>query len=124
MNIATTLSRYLLGLLFTFTGLNGFLSFIPLPPPANPVALQFMTAVSDSHFISVVFLTQLLGGVLLLVGRFVPLALTLLAPVIVNILAYHLTMDPGGIGGGVVAAILWAVLFLRHRSNFAALFEA
>lgn len=124
MRIAAIISRYLLGLLFTIMGLNGFLHFIPQPPPSNPVALQFMTAVSVSHFIGVAFLVQLIGGVLLLAGRFVPLATAMLAPVLLNILNYHLTMDPGSIGAALVATILWAILFLLHRSSFAGIFQA
>ena len=124
MRIAAIISRYLLGLLFTIMGLNGFLHFIPQPPPSNPVALQFMTAVSVSHFIGVAFLVQLIGGVLLLAGRFVPLATAMLAPVLLNILNYQLTMDPGSIGAALVATILWAILFLRQRSSFAEIFQA
>ena len=124
MKITAIISRYLLGLLFTIMGLNGFLHFIPQPPPSNPVALQFMTAVSVSHFIGVASLVQLIGGVLLLAGRFVPLAIAMLAPVLWNILNYHLTMDPGNIGAALVATILWAILFLRHRSSFAGIFQA
>ncbi len=124
MKIAAISSRYLLGLLFTVFGLNGFLHFIPQPPPPNPVALQFLTAVSVSRFMGVVFLVQIIGGVLLLAGRFVPLAIAILAPVLVNILNYHLTMDPGSIGPALVAAILWAILFLRHRASFAGIFQA
>ena len=123
MKIAAMISRYLLGLLFTVFGLNGFLHFIPQPPPAKPVALQFLTAVSVSHFMGVVFLVQLIGGVALLAGRFVPFAIAILAPVLVNILNYHLTMDPGSIGGAVVATILWAILFLGHRASFAGIFQ-
>ena len=123
MKITAIISRYLLGLLFTVFGLNGFLHFIPQPPPSNPVALQFLTAVSVSHFMGVVFLAQLIGGVLLLAGRFVPLAIAILAPVLLNILNYHLTMDPGSIGPALVATICWALLFLRHRSSFAGIFQ-
>jgi hypothetical protein len=83
-----------------------------------------MTAVSVSHFMSVVVLVQLIGGVLLLAGRFVPLAIAILAPVLLNILNYHLTMDPGSIGGALVATILWAILFLFYRSSFAGIFQA
>ncbi|MGA8160341.1 MAG: hypothetical protein WCB76_06015, partial [Acidobacteriaceae bacterium] len=119
MKIATTASRYLLGLLFTVFGLNGFLHFIHQPPPANPIAIQFFVAVSASHYMAVVFLVQIIGGVLLLAGRFVPLALAILAPVLVNILDYHITMDPSGIGPGLFATLLWVVLFLRYRSSFA-----
>lgn len=124
MKIAATISRYLLGLVFTVFGLNGFLHFLPQKLPANPVAVQFLMAVVASRYMAVVFLVQLLGGILLLTGRFVPLALALLAPVLVNILDYHLTMDPAGIGPGLIATILWFVLFARYRSNFSGLFQA
>ena len=124
MKLAVTIARYLLGLLFTIFGLNGFFHFIPQPPPSSALAMQFLTVMSESHYMVLVFLIQLIGGVLLLVGRYVPLALTLLAPVIVNILVYHTTMDPGGIGAGVLAAILWILVFLGVRSNFHGLLEA
>jgi putative oxidoreductase len=123
MKIAATVSRYLLGLLFTVFGLNGFLHFIHQAPPANPLAVQFFVAVSGSHYMAVVFLVQIIGGVLLLAGRFVPLGLAMLAPVVVNILDYHITMDPGGIGPGLVATLLWIILFLRYRSSFAQIFQ-
>ncbi|MFZ0516825.1 MAG: hypothetical protein WBG23_13510 [Acidobacteriaceae bacterium] len=123
MKTAANISRYILGLLFTVFGLNGFLHFIHQPPPANPVALQFFVAVSASHYMIVVFLVQLVGGLLLLSGRYVPLALAILAPVLVNILNYHITMDPGGIGAGLVATILWVMVFLRYRSSFAHIFQ-
>ena len=123
MKAAVTISRYVLGLLFTVFGLNGFLHFLHQPPPANPTALQFLVAVSASHYMTIVFLVQIIGGVLLLAGRFVPLALAILAPVLVNILDYHITMDPGSIGIGLLAAILWLILFLRYRSSFAHVFE-
>ena len=124
MKITATISRYLLGLIFTVFGLNGFLHFIPQQPPANPVAVQFLTAVFASHYILVPFLVQLIGGLLLLAGRFVPLAIVILAPVVVNILDYHITMDPGSIGPGALATILWVILFVRYRSSFAGVFEA
>ena len=123
MKTAANISRYILGLLFTVFGLNGFLHFIHQPPPANPVALQFFVAVSASHYMIVVFLVQLVGGLLLLSGRYVPLALAILAPVLVNIPNYHITMDPGGIGAGLVATILWVMVFLRYRSSFAHIFQ-
>lgn len=77
MKIASIVARYLLGLLFTVFGLNGFLHFIHQPPPANPLALQFFGAVSASHFAAFFFAIQVFGGLLLISGFFVPLALTL-----------------------------------------------
>jgi uncharacterized membrane protein YphA (DoxX/SURF4 family) len=123
MKITSTIARYLLGLIFLVFGLNGFLNFIHQPPPANPVAIQFLVAVSASHYIAVVFVAQVIGGLLLLAGRFVPLGLAILAPILVNILDYHLSMDPGGIGVGLISTILWVVVFLPYRSNFARIFE-
>jgi putative oxidoreductase len=123
MKITSTIARYLLGLIFLVFGLNGFLNFIHQPPPANPVAIQFLVAVSASHYIAVVFVAQIIGGLLLLAGRFVPLGLAILAPILVNILDYHLSMDPGGIGVGLISTILWVVVFLPYRSNFARIFE-
>ena len=124
MKLAATISRYLLGLMFTVFGANGFLHFIPQPPPTNPLAIQFFTAVTLSHFFVGMFALQFVCGVLLLVNRFVPLALTLLAGVIYNILMYHLTMDPKGLPPGVLALVLWVLVFIRYRSNFSGIFSA
>ena len=124
MKIAATVARYLLGLLFFVFGLNGFLHFLHQPPPVSPLAQQFFMVMSASHYLVPVFLVQVVGGGLLLLGRYIPLALTLLAPVLVNILTYHITMDPGGIGAGAFATILWLILFVRYRANFRSLFEA
>ena len=123
MRIAEPVSRYLLGLLFTVFGLNGFLHFIPQPTPPNPVALKFLVAVSVSHYMALIFLLQIIGGTLLLAGRFVPLALAILAPIVVNILNYHVTMDPGGIGKGLLVATPWIIVFLRYRSRFAQILQ-
>lgn len=124
MRIAATIARYLLGLMFLIFGLNGFLNFIHQPPPPSQLAVQFFTAVSMSHFMVLVFAAQIVGALLLLSGRFVPLALTILAPIIVNILNYHFTMDPNGVVPGVVAAVLWFVVFFPIRSSFSALLQS
>lgn len=117
MKIVSTIARYLLGLMFTVFGLNGFLNFIHQPPPANPFAIQFFTAIMASHFAAFFFAVQLAGGLLLLSGFFVPLALTLLAAELYNILAFHLTMSPG-IAPGLVACVLWVLVFLQYRDSF------
>jgi putative oxidoreductase len=118
MKIVSVIARYLLGLMFTVIGLNGFLHFIPQPPPPNPLAIQFFTAVSASHFAAFFFALQVLGGLLLLSGFFVPLALTLLAAELYNILAFHLTMAPGSIAPALVACVLWILVFLQYRNSF------
>ncbi len=123
MRIASTIARYLLGLLFIVFGLNGFFHFIHQPPPANALALQFFGAGSASHFAAFFFAVQILGGLLLLAGLFVPLALTLLAAVLYNILAFHLTLEPG-IAPGLVACLLWILVFVQYRESFNGIFSA
>jgi len=118
MKIASIIARYLLGLMFTVFGLNGFLNFIHQPPPTNPLALQFFIAISSSHFAAFFFAVQLIGGLLLLSGRFVPLALTLLAAELYNILAFHLTLAPSSIPPALVASALWILTFLEYRNSF------
>jgi uncharacterized membrane protein YphA (DoxX/SURF4 family) len=123
MKIASLIARLLLGLIFTVFGLNGFLHFIPMAPPPG-VAGQFMGALYVSHYLTVIMLVQLIGGVLLLVNRFVPLALVLLAPVIVNIVLFHSFMSPEGLPLAIVVVLLWAVVFAAKRSAFGGLFAA
>lgn len=118
MKLASIIARYLLGLMFTVFGLNGFLNFIHQPPPANPLAIQFFVAISASHFASFFFAVQLIGGLLLLSGYFVPLALTLLAAEIYNILAFHLTLAPASIAPALVASVLWVLVFLQNSRSF------
>ena len=124
MKITSIVARYLLGVMFTVFGLNGFLNFIHQPPPANPLAIQFFVAVSASHFAAFFFAVQVLGGVLLLSGSFVPLALTLLAAVLYNILAFHLTLAPTSIAPGLVASLLWVLVFLQYLESFKGIFTA
>jgi putative oxidoreductase len=124
MKITSIVARYLLGLMFTVFGLNGFLNFIHQPPPTNPLALQFFGAIMASHFAAFFFAGQVLGGLLLLFGVFVPLALTVLAAELYNILAFHLTMAPGSIAPALVACVLWILVFLQYRENFQGIFSA
>lgn len=121
MKIITLICRLLLGLAFAIFGLNGFFNFLPQPPPP-PVGGQYFGILSSTHYLVPVFALQLVGGLLLLSGFFVPLALTLLGPVIVNILLYHSLMDPKGIPPGLVVLVLWLVVFYSVRSVFAGIF--
>jgi len=124
MKITSIVARYLLGLIFTVFGLNGFFHFIPQPPPPNPLAIQFLVSVSESHFASFFFAVQVLGGLLLLTGYFVPLALTVLAAELYNILAFHLTLAPASIPPALVASVLWVLVFLQYRERFRGIFSA
>lgn len=122
MKIATTIARYLLGIMFLVFGLNGFFHFIPQPPPPAGLAGQYLTVMSLSNYMMPVFLLQLVAGVLLLANRFVPLALVLLGPIIVNIFLFHILMAPAGMAPGIVALVLWLLVFYRVRSAFKGIF--
>ena len=123
MRIVSVIARYLAGVIFLIFGLNGFLNFIPLPPPGG-IAGQFMGALYASHYLWVIFAFQLLAAVLLLVNRYVPLAVAVLAPVIGNILSFHVLMAPSGLPLALFVAVLWVVIFVDVRQAFAALFQA
>jgi len=121
MKIAYLIARNLLGLMFLVFGLNGFFHFLPQPPPPAE-GMKFLSALGAAHFMVPVYLLQFLGGALLLLNRFVPVALVLLGPVIVSILLYHGLLDPKGIPPGLVVLILWGIVFYGVRSAFAGVF--
>jgi len=122
MKIIVLISRILLGLVFLVFGLNGFLMFIPTGPIPTGLAGQFVTVLLQSHYVLVISAFQVVGGALLLINRYVPLGLTLLGPIIVNILCYHLLLYHMGVGIAVVVAILWGIVAYHHRQAFSGLF--
>jgi len=121
MKIASIIARYLLGLIFLVFGLNGFLHFIPMPPPTG-LAAQFGGAIFASRYWVVIFGIQVIGGVLLLVNQFVPLALVLLGPVIVNIFFFHALMAPEGLPLAIVVVLLWSLLAVRYKQYLSGIF--
>jgi uncharacterized membrane protein YphA (DoxX/SURF4 family) len=122
MKIAALIARILLGLVFLVFGANGFLNFIPRGPMPSGLAGQFITVLFQSHYVLVVSAVQLVGGAMLLVNRYVPLALVLLGPVIVNILLFHLLLDRTGLPIAIVVVILWGILAFRHRQHLSGIF--
>src|SRR6202158_5539038 len=122
MKIAALIARYLLGLIFFVFGLNGFLNFIPMGAMPSGLAGQFLSVLVQSHYVHFVSAIQLAGGALLLINRYVPLALTLLGPVIVNILSFHMFLDSENMALAIVVAVLWFLVFLQGRSSFSGLF--
>ena len=113
-------ARVLLGLVFLVFGLNGFLNFIP--PPATPLpdrAMAFFVAmIGTGYLLPLIAGTQALAGALLLANRFVPLALVLLAPVIVNIVAFHVFLEPSGLVIALVVLALESFLLWSHRAAY------
>jgi putative oxidoreductase len=123
MKIIGHIARILLGLTFLTFGLNGFLHFIPMPPPSG-LAGQYMGALFVSHYLVAIFLLQAIGGALLLANRFVALALVLLGPIVVNILLFHSTMAPDGLPLAIFVLALWLTVFAGVRRAFTGIFAA
>jgi hypothetical protein len=121
MKIVAVIARILLGLMFFVFGLNGFLNFMHAPLPPG-LAGTFLDTLITSHFVYYVSGIQVIAGVLLIANQFVPLALAILAPVLYNILVFHITMQPSGLPMGLIATILWLILVWRLRDYFASLF--
>src|SRR6266436_5624337 len=122
MKIVTLIARLLLGLIFVVLGLNGFLNFLSMGPMPTGLAGQFVGALVLSHYFWVVAALQIAGGALLLANRFVPLALVLLGPVIVNIICYHVFLNASGAALAIVVVILWGVVFYSQRQHFSGIF--
>ena len=122
MKILVLIARILLGLVFFAFGLIGFLPFVPKGPMPTGLAGQFVTALVQSHYGLVVNALQIVGGALLLVNRYVPLGLTILGPIIVNIFLYHLLLYHMGVGIASVVVLLWCIVAYYHRQSFAGLF--
>jgi putative oxidoreductase len=123
MKYVIVIVRVLLGLMFAVFGSNAFLHFIPMPE-MHGQAGAFMTALASSGYLYVIAVLQVLGGLCLLLGaRFVPLGLTLLGPVIVNIVLYHLFLDTQGLPMAIVVAALSLFLLWIYRFKFPAIFQ-
>lgn len=120
MDKVAMIARYLLGLVFFVFGLNGFLNFLPPPDVPAGAASAFMGGLAGAgYFFPLLKLTEVVGGVLLLAGMYVPLALVLLAPIVVNIAAYHLFLDPA-VPGVVIALLLVVLEIVVARSKWSA----
>lgn len=114
-----TAARGLLGLLFFVFGLNGFLNFMPMPPLAGPAGDFIGALAASGYMFPLIKGTEVLAGALLLAGRLVPLALVLLAPIIVNIVAFHLILAPGSYGMMALIISLEVYLAWAYRDSFA-----
>jgi putative oxidoreductase len=125
MGIATTVVRILLGLLFTLMGAFSFIlasGAVAPPPPPPGLAAQFTAIFFQSHWVLFVAAIQLISGILLLVNRYVVLAIVMLGAVLYNILVFHLTMNPEGFPLAIVAFALWLFTALQYRSHLAMIF--
>ncbi|MDQ2658982.1 MAG: hypothetical protein M3Y03_01020 [Verrucomicrobiota bacterium] len=123
MKILTIILRTLFGLLFVVFGANGFLQFMPMPPMTGPSG-DFIHAMAGTGYLTVIAGLQVLGGLFLLIGKFVPLGLTILGPIIVNIVLFHLFLDREGLGMALGIAAISLFLVWAYRSAFAGLVRA
>ena len=124
MKIVTMIARILLALLFLVSGLDKLFHFFPPQPLPPGAAGKFMDALMSTKYLVFIGLCEAVGGILLIINRFVPLALTILGPVIVNILLTGTLMDHRGLVPGIVVTVLWFVVFWWHREAFAKILEA
>lgn len=122
MKIIATIARVIAGIIFVVFGLNAFLHFLKMPPPTGQAG-AFMGALFTSGYFYVVAALQIAGGLLLLAGRFVPLGLTLLGPVIVNILLYHFFLNLDGLPLALVVTVLALIVLAHYRAHFAGLLK-
>ncbi len=124
MKTAIVISRFILGLGFVVFGLNILHPFLPQPPiPDGSLPARFMGVMGPTHWMALAGLFQVFGGVFVLLGRTAPIGLTLLGPVLVNILAFHiLLMGGAGIAPGLVLSVLELFLIYTYRSYFAPIF--
>ena len=122
MKYAILIARVLLGIVFVVFASNAFLHFIPTPPLQGQAG-AFIGALIASGYIYAVAMIQIVGGLLLLIGRFVPLSLALLGPVIVNIMLYHICLDPSGLPVAIFVSLLALFLLWVYRDRFAVLLK-
>ena len=122
-NRATTAARLTIGLIFTVFGLNGFLHFLPQPPATGPSADFAMALAATGYMFPLIKGTELVTGILLLANRWVPFALTVLAPVVVNIVAFHVFLAPAGLVLPLAVVALGVFLAWSERAAYAPLFR-
>lgn len=118
MSHLVTAARILLGLFFLVFGLNGFFQFLPQPEFPEPATRMVGALAETGYFFVFLKLTETTCGFFLLIGRFVPLALTVLAPVVANIIMFHLFLAPAGILPGALALALGVFLAWAYRRSF------
>lgn len=123
MKVLTVIARTLLGLMFVVFGSNAFLHFLPMPPMSGHAG-DFIGSMFATGYLQAIAALEVIGGALLLVGRYVPFGLTLLGPIIVNIVLYHVFMDRSGMPMALLVSAVSLFLLWRYRESFAGLLRA
>jgi uncharacterized membrane protein YphA (DoxX/SURF4 family) len=120
----TTIARIVLGLIFFVFGLNGFLHFIPAPPPTGAALTFFSGLLAAGYFFPLLKTIEVLASIALLTNRFVPLALAVLAPIVVNIVAFHVFLAPVGLPLAALVLVAEIILARAYRESFAPMLRA
>lgn len=121
----TLIARIILGLIYFVFGLNGFLQFMPMPELTEEGAALMGALAATGYFFPVLELVEVVSGALLLLGRFVPLALVLLAPVSVQIFLFHTSIEPAGLAMAILILLLQGYLgFVGYRNSFRSVLSA
>ncbi len=123
MDKAVLIARILLGLIFVVFGINYFVPFLPQPEPSEKAGAFLGALVGSGYLFPFMKVVDIVCGLLLMTGFLVPLALTLLAPIIVNILLFHAFLDPAGIAVGIVLVVLEVFLAWAYRDSFRGVLE-
>ena len=118
MKIAITICRSLLGAAFLFFGLNILFHFLPMPAPQGDVKTFMEGMMATKYFMPMLGTFQALCGLCLLINKFVPLALTILFAINLNIVLFHMSLDPGGLGMGLFLMLLNIFLIYAYRNHF------
>ncbi len=123
MKVVTIIARLLLGLVFVVFGSNAFLHFLPMPPMSG-AAGDFIGAMNATGYLQAVAALQVIGGALLISGFYVPLGLTILGPIFVNILFFHIFIERSGLPMAIVVCLVGLFLAWRYGSAFAGIFRS
>jgi putative oxidoreductase len=115
--------RILLGLMFFAFGMIGILNLVKAELPPGDAGV-FMGILMNHGYTKFISLLEVIAGLLLLVGRYVPLGLVILGPILVNILLFHLLLYPTGIAIGILATLMEVFLIWAYRLSFRGLFDA
>ena len=124
MNTLFTVSRYILGLIFFVFGLNGFFNFLPPPPMPEPAMAFFGGLAAAPYFFPLLKGLEVIAGLMLLTNKYVSLSLALLAPIVVNIFLYHITLDLAGGAIAYISTILTGYMIRQKWDDFKAIFQA
>ena len=123
LRIAAKVVRYLMGLIFLVFGLNGFLNFIPTPPMEGDLGTFMGGLMASGYFFPLLKVTEILSGILLLSGFYVPLAIAVLGPITLNIFFVHASMEPSGLPIAIFVFLGNIFLAYAYKENFSGIFQ-